>query len=30
LTLHSLDRLMAGDLDPLVEPLILANGGTAE
>jgi peptide chain release factor 1 len=30
LTLHSLDRLMAGDLDPLVEPLILANGGTTE
>ncbi|HLH21093.1 MAG TPA: peptide chain release factor 1 [Chloroflexota bacterium] len=30
LTLHNLDRLMAGDLDPLIEPLILANGGTTE
>jgi peptide chain release factor 1 len=30
LTLHSLDRLMAGDLDPLIEPLIVANGGAAE
>jgi peptide chain release factor 1 len=30
LTLHNLDRLMAGDLDPLIEPLILANGGTIE
>jgi peptide chain release factor 1 len=30
LTLHNLDRMMAGDLDPLIEPLILANGGTSE
>jgi len=30
LTLHNLDRLMAGDLDPLVEPLIVANGGVTE
>jgi peptide chain release factor 1 len=30
LTLHNLDRLMAGDLDPLVEPLILASGGSAD
>ncbi len=29
LTLHNLDRLMAGDLDPLIEPLIVANGGTS-
>src|SRR3954452_24141784 len=30
LTLYNLDRLMAGDLDPLVEPLIVANGGVTE
>jgi peptide chain release factor 1 len=30
LTLHSLDRLLAGDLDPLIEPLILAQGGAGE
>jgi peptide chain release factor 1 len=30
LTLHNLDRLMAGDLDSLIEPLIVANGGVAE
>ncbi len=29
LTLHSLDRVMEGDLDPLIEPLILAQGGVA-
>ncbi len=29
LTLHSLDRVMAGDLDPLIEPLVLARGGLA-
>src|ERR687885_598758 len=30
LTLHSLDRVMAGDLDPLIDPLVLANGGSGE
>ena len=30
LTLHSLDRLLAGDLDPLIEPLTMAQGGAEQ
>jgi peptide chain release factor 1 len=30
LTLHSLDRLLAGDLDPLIEPLTLAASGEVQ